>query len=85
MNLLLQTTFRGNVEKYPFPQVGKITVSIGFTEVTPGDTPSAAFERADKAVYHAKGHGRNRVCGHADLIASGELTEAAKVSDVEFF
>ena len=77
--------FRGNVEKYPFPQVGQITVSIGFTEVTPGDTPSAAFERADKAVYHAKGHGRNRVCGHADLIASGELTEAAKVSDVEFF
>jgi hypothetical protein len=60
-------------------------VSIGFTEVTPGDTPSAAFERADKAVYYAKGHGRNQVCSHARLIASGELTDASKVGDVELF
>ena len=77
--------FRVSMERYPFPQVGQITVSIGFTEVTPGDTPSAAFERADKAVYHAKGHGRNQVCSHAGLVASGELTDASKVGDVELF
>ena len=77
--------FRSSMEKYPFPQVGQITVSIGFTEVTTGDTPSAAFERADKAVYYAKGHGRNQVCSHAGLVASGELTNAAKVGDVELF
>jgi GGDEF domain-containing protein len=34
-----------------------------------GDTPSAAFERADKAVYWAKQNGRNRVAYHADLVA----------------
>jgi diguanylate cyclase (GGDEF)-like protein len=77
--------FRSSTEKYPFPQVGQITVSIGFTEVMAGDTPSAAFERADKAVYHAKGHGRNQVCSHAALIVSGELTDASKVGDVELF
>jgi diguanylate cyclase (GGDEF)-like protein len=77
--------FRGNTEKYSFPQIGRITVSIGFTEVMAGDTPSAAFERADKAVYHAKGHGRNQVCSHAALIASGQLTDASKVGDVELF
>ncbi len=69
-----------------FPQVGSITVSIGFSEVKIGDTPSGAFERADKAVYYAKSHGRNQVCSFAALIASGELTEqVANVGDVELF
>jgi diguanylate cyclase (GGDEF)-like protein len=77
--------FRASTEKHAFPQVGHISVSIGFTAVTQGDTPSAAFERADKAVYHAKGNGRNQVWSHAALIASGELTDASKVSDVELF
>ena len=77
--------FRTSTQNYPFPQVGQISVSIGFTEVMPGDSPSAAFERADKAVYYAKGHGRNQVCGHAALIARGELTDASKVGDVELF
>ena len=77
--------FRLSTEAYSFPQVGRITVSIGFTAVTQGDTPSAAFERADKAVYHAKGHGRNQVCSHAALVASGHLTDGSKVGDVELF
>lgn len=77
--------FRAGVESHVFPQVDQITVSVGITEVTPGDTPSAAFERADKAVYYAKAHGRNQVCGHADLVARGELVDAAKVGDVELF
>ena len=76
---------RGNVERYAFPQVGRITVSVGFTEVKPGDTPTGAFERADKAVYYAKSHGRNQVRHHAALVAGGELEDASKVSDVELF
>ena len=36
---------RVNTERYAFPQVGRITVSIGFTEVRGGDSPAAAFER----------------------------------------
>jgi diguanylate cyclase (GGDEF)-like protein len=78
-------SFRAATESYAFPQIGRITVSIGFTQVMPGDTPSAAFERADKAVYFAKGQGRNQVCSHAVLIARGDLTDAAKVGDVELF
>lgn len=77
---------RATAEAYQFPQVGTITISIGFSEVKAGDTPSGAFERADKAVYHAKGHGRNQVCSHAALIASGDLVEqAANVGDMELF
>jgi diguanylate cyclase (GGDEF)-like protein len=77
---------RVNTERYVFPQVGRITVSIGFTEVRAGDAPAAAFERADKAVYHAKGHGRNQVHNYAALVASGVIVEAAQQSsDVELF
>lgn len=73
-------------ETHLFPQVGNITVSIGFSEIKVGDTPSGAFERADKAVYHAKAHGRNQVCSFAALIASGELVEqVVNVGDMELF
>ena len=76
---------RSNTASYPFPQVGQITISIGFTEVKPGDTPSGAFERADKAVYFAKGHGRNQVQSHAELVARGDLEDESKIGDVELF
>jgi len=77
---------RTSTERHVFPQVGHITISIGFSEVRTGDTPSGAFERADKAVYHAKGNGRNRVCSHAMLVAQGALVEqATNVGDIELF
>lgn len=77
---------RTTTEEHLFPQVGTITISIGFSEVTPGDTPSGAFERADKAVYYAKEHGRNQVCSFAALIATGELlSQAANIGDMELF
>jgi diguanylate cyclase (GGDEF)-like protein len=76
---------RTSVSSYQFPQVGRITVSVGYTELKPGDTPSSAFERADKAVYWAKTHGRNQVSSHADLVRRGELADDSKVGDVELF
>ena len=76
---------RASVESYTFPQVGRITVSVGYTALKAGDTPSSAFERADKAVYWAKTHGRNQVCSHADLLRRGELGDDNKVGDVELF
>ncbi len=78
--------FRQNAEQHSFPQVGHITVSTGFTALRPDDTPSEAFERADKAVYHAKGNGRNQVCNHADLVATGEVVETDNPNtEAEFF
>jgi diguanylate cyclase (GGDEF)-like protein len=77
---------RSNVERYAFPQVGRITVSVGFTQMRPGDSPSSAFERADKAVYFAKQNGRNQVAHHADLVAAGHLADEVRDnSDVELF
>ena len=76
---------RMNTLAYAFPQVGHITISVGFTEVMSGDAPSAAIERADQAVYYAKTHGRNQVQSHADLLARGEVEDTHKAGDVELF
>jgi diguanylate cyclase (GGDEF)-like protein len=77
--------FRTQVEAYVFPRVQHVTVSVGFTDVRSGDTPPAAVERADMAVYYAKRHGRNQVRSHAALVREGELSDLVQTSDVEFF
>ena len=76
---------RQAVKAFAFPQVGTISVSVGYAQVLPDDTPSRAFDRADRAVYWAKHHGRDQVCGFADLSARGELIDDAKTGDVELF
>ena len=39
----------------------QVTVSIGLTEIAPGDGLKSLLDRADEALYAAKGAGRNRV------------------------
>jgi len=51
---------RKAVENHDFGQAGKITCSIGTTSVQGDDTLAEVIERADKALYTAKGQGRNR-------------------------
>ena len=40
----------------------QVTVSIGFAERIDDDTVASLIDRSDKALYHAKQNGRNRVC-----------------------
>jgi diguanylate cyclase (GGDEF)-like protein len=78
--------FRRQIEQHNFPQVGHITISTGFAPLCDNDTPSGAFDRADQAVYYAKGHGRNQVCSFTSLVASGELAAQTDGSEeVDFF
>lgn len=78
--------FRRQIESHAFPQVGQITISIGFAPLRDNDTPSGAFDRADKAVYYAKAHGRNQVCSFTVLVEVGELAEQAdNQDDVDYF
>lgn len=77
--------FRAAMAAQRFPQVGQVTVSIGYTELRPLDNASAAFERADRAVYRAKDAGRDRVICHEALVEAGDAGPACKVGDIELF
>ncbi len=77
--------FRCATEACAFPQVGRLTVSVGYAEARPGESPSDAVGRADEAVYHAKSNGRNQTHDHAALIAGGALGARANVGEVELF
>ena len=49
------------VEEKEFEVVGHITISIGVTSYSPGDSPMEVVLRADEALYHSKNKGRNRI------------------------
>ena len=76
---------RLQVQQFDFPQVGRVTVSIGFSDVRPADIPTAAFDRADRALYHAKASGRDRVVGPSALAAAGVVEAPAHSGDVDLF
>ncbi|MFQ2907742.1 diguanylate cyclase [Aeromonas allosaccharophila] len=57
-------TLRQTIKSIPFrfrDAKVEITISIGATLFKEGDNPSDVFERADKALYHAKNTGRDQV------------------------
>lgn len=45
----------------PFPMAGRVTSSFGVVEFRPPESADAWLNRADDALYQAKGAGRNRV------------------------
>lgn len=78
--------FRALVAAFDFPRVGRITVSIGFSNIGRGATPSAIRDNADAALTWAKEHGRNQCHAYETLIAEGKLARrVATVSESESF
>ena len=57
----LAERIRQSVAGIPFEEVGRVTVSLGVTELEAGQTRSAMLKRLDNALYQAKEEGRNRV------------------------
>lgn len=77
---------RVKIQNHPFPQVGQVTVSVGYTPIVDQALPPHVFEEADKALYYAKEHGRNQVCDYLGLVSSGELVPDVHISgSVELF
>ncbi len=75
---------RINIAEHAFPQIGKITVSIGIVQITNQAGSSDIISQADQALYYVKEHGRNQVCCYEDLLI--ETTEQHIVSsEMEFF
>lgn len=76
---------RNAIQSYKFPQVGQVTVSVGFTMISQGDTPTESFERADKAVYQAKNSGRNKVCIYMASDNDFGNNQLCMKNDIELF
>ena len=77
--------FRTNVESHDFPQVGRVTVSVGFVSISAYDSPVVTLGHADQALYYAKSNGRNRACHYDDLVAHGLLQAVTSNDTAEFF
>lgn len=59
--LQLGERIRQAVADHDFDQVGRVTLSFGIAEYTPGEGADRCLKRADEALYRAKNNGRNRV------------------------
>lgn len=77
--------FRQSVESFDFPQVGKVTVSIGYVRIGCQDAPATVVGHADEALYFAKHHGRNQVCSYEMLVEQHKIAPSALNVDVELF
>ncbi len=77
--------FRAMVNQHDFPQIGHVSVSIGFAGAKLC-SPVEILGQADQALYYAKENGRNRVCQYEKLQREGLLQNTSiSHDDVEIF
>ena len=80
--------FRIAVEQDRFPLVGRITISVGFTQASKDAYEQVLMEHADKALYYAKENGRNAVYCYEQLVEEEILSDKPTVvegSDIDLF
>lgn len=78
--------FRKTIEEFEFPQVGRVTISIGATQIMQQHAiASDIVGRADQALYYAKENGRNSLHFHENLVEQGILQENVEEGDIELF
>jgi diguanylate cyclase (GGDEF)-like protein len=76
---------REDIAEFEFPQVGRVTISLGYSQIYPTDSPTTCVERADAALYYAKHHGRNNIRSYEALVAAGELFAKDAGENIELF
>ncbi|WP_286235466.1 GGDEF domain-containing protein [Thalassotalea sediminis] len=77
--------FRLNVASHEFPMVGSISISCGYAQISKHDHPKSVFDRADKALYYAKEHGRNQIQNYEHLVEIGEISNFVEEGDIDLF
>jgi len=77
--------FRKKISDHSFPQVGTVTISIGYAMIKERDYPPTILNLADKALYYAKEHGRNCVYNYELLIADGDIQDQKKSGAIDLF
>lgn len=78
-------SFREDLARFIFPQIDKLTASIGMTKINTKFHSTKLLEQADQALYYAKEHGRNQVCNYQDLIEAGKLSSIKIENKIDLF
>lgn len=76
---------RRGVENHIFPQVGKVTASIGAVQVDNQLIPPLLVGNADEALYYAKENGKNQVIFYDDMPESAHSISHIINNDIELF
>jgi len=77
---------RKTVEHYDFPQIGRVTISIGVVQLQTGVLATPLFDQADQALYHVKENGKNQVAFYQELVSSGVIKPVKTLSgEIELF
>lgn len=77
--------FRMAVEHFPFPQIGQLTISCGFTEIQRGQLPTTLIGQADRALLYSKRQGKNCVSHYDVLAAAGLLEQNSSQGEITLF
>lgn len=77
--------FQQALAVYQFPQVGQVTMSIGYAKMAANVLPNTVLEHADEALYYAKEHGRNQICFYETLLQQGALKQTQISGEIELF
>jgi len=94
--ILLANQSRGQVEHsiHAFTELlrskgsertGNLTLSLGCAALSRQDDPMSVMMKADRALYYAKEHGRDRAIFYADLQQRGEADSTLFTDDIELF
>lgn len=77
--------FRESVEQFEFPQVGRVTVSLGYVEIMDQDQPTTVIGHADQALYYAKRNGRNQTASYSRLVEEGKIVPTTRTGSIDLF
>ncbi|AGX87838.1 GGDEF domain-containing protein [Candidatus Symbiobacter mobilis] len=66
---------RMNVEKSTLSQVGRITLSCGFSSVLAEDSPNSLLQKTEVAMNFAQRSGGNKACSYQGLVQRGILVD----------
>ena len=77
--------FRRELESFDFPQIDKVTVSIGMTKIDSECHSASLLEQADRALYFAKENGRNQIRNYHELVKQGGLAPLTVNHTIDLF
>lgn len=75
---------RKSIHEHLFPQVGRVTVSVGFSAANPVLLTEEVLSNADRALYYAKDQGRNQVHEYEHLVKTG-VFQPVSYGDADLF